>query len=276
MDLTILASNIAKIYGENPKVEAVLLGGSVSRGWYDNYSDIELFVFWKEAPTDEDRINPLTKLKGNILDFYPYEDEEWSETYITGGVKLEISNFLTDTIIKHINEVILFSETNLDKQCIAATVHYGKPLCGDLLIKTLKEKVNNYPKELSIAMIKENLHLGNRWNNREALLKRKDWLMLYKVMADVQMNIMGMLSGLNHMYVHHPAFKWQKQTLELMIIKPEKIVERLGSLFLKDPSVSIGELEEILQDVYELIQREHPQLDLSNVINRSLQLRPEN
>lgn len=125
-------------------------------------------------------------------------------------------------------------------------------------------------------MIKENLHLGNRWNNREALLKRKDWLMLYKVMADVQMNIMGMLSGLNHMYVHHPAFKWQKQTLELMIIKPEKIVDRLGSLFLKDPSVSIGELEEILQDVYELIQREHPQLGLSNVINRSLQLRPEN
>lgn len=78
------------------------------------------------------------------------------------------------------------------------------------------------------------------------------------------------------MYVHHPAFKWQKQTLELMIIKPEKIVDRLGSLFLKDPSVSIGELEEILQDVYELIQREHPQLGLSNVINRSLQLRPEN
>jgi hypothetical protein len=276
VELKILASDIAKIYARNPKVEGVLLGGSVSRNWYDKYSDIEIFVFWKESPTDEDRLTPIKKFKGDIIDFHPYEDEEWSETYITEGVKLEISNFLTDTINKVINDVILSFDTDLDKQCIVATVHYGVSLSGDLFITTLKEKVNNYPNELSIAMIKENIHLGNRWNNREALLNRKDWLMLYKVMVAVQTNVMGMLFGLNRLYVHHPAFKWQKQTLESMVITPENIVNRLDSIFLDNPSISIRELEVIIQDVYELIQREHPQINLSTVIDKSLFLRPKN
>ncbi|WP_152604252.1 hypothetical protein [Heyndrickxia ginsengihumi] len=52
-------------------------------------------------------------------------------------------------------------------------------------------------------MIKEYMDLGSRWNNREALFARGDWLMLYKVIVSVQSNIMGMLFGLNRLYVHH-------------------------------------------------------------------------
>ncbi|MGP4108851.1 nucleotidyltransferase domain-containing protein [Virgibacillus sp. L01] len=191
MDLRILASEIANIYQQNPKVEAVLLGGSVSRNWHDEHSDIELFVFWKGAPTDEERKAPIIELNGNIIDFHPYEDEEWSETYITQGVKLEISNFLTETINKVISDVIISYDTDLDKQCIAATVYNGGTLSGDLVINSMKEKVSKYPYELSVAMVKENIFLGNRWNNREALFERKDWLMLYKVIVSVQTNLMG-------------------------------------------------------------------------------------
>lgn len=59
MDLNKLASKASKMYQANPKVEAVLLGGSVSRNWHDSYSDIELFIFWKESPTEEDRKSQL-------------------------------------------------------------------------------------------------------------------------------------------------------------------------------------------------------------------------
>ncbi len=276
MDLKIFASEIAKIYEQNSKVEAVLLGGSVSRNWHDEYSDIELFVFWKESPTDEERKAPILKLNGKIIDFYPYEDEEWSETYITQGVKLEISNFLTDTINKVINDVIISYDTDLDKQCIVAAVYNGIPLSGDIVINRMKEKVRHYPNELSVAMIKENIFLGNRWNNREALLKRKDWLMLYKVMIDVQTKIMGMLFGLNRQYVHHPAFKWQRHTLRSMEIAPKNITNRLENIFLGHPKDSIRELEEIIKELYEIIQREHPEIDLSLVIEKSLFLRPKN
>ncbi|SDK36343.1 DUF4037 domain-containing protein [Sediminibacillus albus] len=276
MDLKILASEIANIYEQNPKVEAVLLGGSVSRNWHDEHSDIELFVFWKGDPTDEERKDPIVKLNGKIIDFHPYEEEGWSEAYITQGVKLEISNFLTDIINKYINDVTISFDTDLDKQCIVATVYNGAALNGDLVINAMKEKVSKYPYELSVAMVMENICLGNRWTNRQALLERQDWLMLYKVMVAVQTNLMGMLFGLNRQFVHHPAFKWQKHTLRSMEITPKNISNRLESIFLDDPKVSIRELEIIIEEMYELIQRELPQIDLSSVLGKSLFLRPKN
>lgn len=276
MNLKKLALNISEIYAINPKVETVLLAGSVSRNWQDEYSDIELLVFWKEEPTEVDRKDSIKKLNGEIIDFHPFEDEEWSETYITNGVKFEISNFLTDTIHKNIKDVISFFDTDLDKQCIVAAINNGVPLYGELVIKRMKEIVSKYPNELRKAMVLENIYLGNRWNNRKALLHRQDWLMLYKVMVTVQMNLMGILFSLNRQYVPHPAFKWQKNSLELMEITPKNAITRLESIFLDEPKTSVQELEAIIQEVYKLIAYELPQIDLSTVIDKSLFLRPKN
>lgn len=131
MNLKLLASTISKVYKQNPKVEAVLLGGSVSRNWNDKYSDIELFVFWKEGPTEEDRKVSINSVNGKIIDFHPYEEEEWSETYVANGVKFEISNFLTSTIQNIINDVIVGFDTDLDKQCLISTVCHGITLYGE-------------------------------------------------------------------------------------------------------------------------------------------------
>ncbi|QTM98218.1 DUF4037 domain-containing protein [Sediminibacillus dalangtanensis] len=275
MDLLRLATDLSEIYMQNDKVEGVLLGGSVARNWQDDYSDIELFVFWKESPNDEDRKSPIKDVNGRIIVYYPYEEEEWSETYITQGIKLEISNFLTNTIHRILDEVILYYDTDLDKQCLAATVYDGVSLAGEDIIDQLKKKAEVYPEELGEAMIRENLDLGSRWSNREALLAREDWLMLYKVITSVQSNIMGMLFGLNRLYVHHPAFKWQKRTLERMKIAPKNISRILPSVFIAPPEESIRELEGVLQEIYGLIQRTHPEIDLTSVMERIRFLRPQ-
>ena len=276
MTLKLLASNLSKVYMKNPKVAAVLLGGSVSRNWDDEYSDIELFVFWKEGPTDADRTFPINSVNGTVIDFHPFEEEEWSETYVTDGVKLEISNFLTSTIQNIVNDVILGFDTDLDKQCLVSAIYDGIPLYGEEIISNLKKKVEVYPKDLSVGMINDNIYLGNRWNNREALLKREDWLMLYKVIVSVQTNLMGILFGLNRIYVHHPAFKWQKHSLEAMKIAPHNAFNRFKSILLTHPKESVSELEEIIQEVYELIRTEYPSIDLSEVIDKSLSLRTKN
>jgi predicted nucleotidyltransferase len=275
MNLRVFAEDISKIYMKNSKVEAILLGGSVGRNWNDEYSDIELFVLWKEGPTDEDRMATIRNLDGSVIDFYPYEDEEWSETYITNGVKLEISNFLTSTIECVINDVTLSIDSDLDKQCLVATVDDGVSLDGEEVIRALKEKVAVYPEALGQAMILENVDLGSRWNNREALLARQDWLMLYKVMVAVQTNIMGILFGLNRVYVHHPAFKWQRHALEAMHIVPKNLAERLESVLISHPTNSVMELENIIQEVYELVEKEMPTIDLTKFWNRANFVRPK-
>ncbi|MEN1934761.1 DUF4037 domain-containing protein [Paenibacillus sp. 102] len=263
MDLMKTAIEMTAIYKHNPKIEAILLAGSVSRNWQDEHSDIELHILWAAPPEDENREGPIKDVGGTILSYHPYEEEEWSESYVTkDGIKLEISNFLSVTVERFISDVVDKYETDYEKQCIVASVQDGVSLYGEEKIQKLKDRVAEYPLELSKGMITENLLLSNRWNNREALLTRKDWLMLYDVICEVQKNIFGVLFGLNKMYVHHPAFKWMPYNIDRMTIKPEKLYERMTNILIGNPENSIKDLESLVEEVLILAEKQIPELDL--------------
>jgi Domain of unknown function (DUF4037) len=124
----------------------------------------------------------------------------------------------------------------------------------------LKKILIQYPVELSKAMILENLHLGNRWHNRQALLDRQDWLMLYSVICDIQMKLFGILFGLNNMYVHHPSFKWMKQSISQMSVKPDNLYERFTSILTGNPENSLKELTVLLMETAALVDDRYPEL----------------
>lgn len=263
MNLIQKSIEMAAIYKENPKVEAIILAGSVSRNWHDENSDIELHILWSRAPEDEDRQAPIQRVEGQILSYYPYEEEEWSESYVTKeGIKLEISNFLSLAVERFISDVVDKYETDYNKQCIVASIQDGVSLYGEEKVNMLKNKVAEYPVELSKHMVSENLWLGNRWNNREALLKRKDWLMFYDVICEVQKKLFGVLFGLNQMYVHHPAFKWMPFNTERMTIKPENLHDRMTTILMGNPEKSTKELESLIEEVIILVHEHLPELDI--------------
>ena len=47
-----LAEQIVLAHSDHPSIKAVMVGGSVSRGYADRYSDLEVGVFWSDAPTE--------------------------------------------------------------------------------------------------------------------------------------------------------------------------------------------------------------------------------
>jgi Domain of unknown function (DUF4037) len=262
------ALEISRLYKKNPKTESILLAGSVSRHWQDEHSDIELHILWSEPPTDQNRQHPIKEANGSILSYHPYEEEEWSESYLTNdGVKLEISSFLTGSVQRIIDEVMIHNETDYDKQCIAASFHYGESLYGEANINVLKNQLVHYPVDLSKTMILENLHLGNQWHNRQALLDRQDWVMLYSVICAVQMKLLGLLFGLNNMYVHHPSFKWMKQSIGQMSKKPDNLYERLADILTGNPENSIKELTVLLTESTTLVEGHYPGLITSELKN---------
>ncbi|WP_281975378.1 DUF4037 domain-containing protein [Halobacillus litoralis] len=264
MDLLAQSIDMAAVYKENPKIEAIILAGSVSKNMQDEHSDIELHILWSSPPTEEERQYPIEQIEGTILSYHPYEDEEWSEAYLNqAGIKFEISSFLYETVERFISDVVDKKETDYDKQCILASIHDGVCLFGEEIITELKNKVATYPLELSIHMISENLWLGNRWNNREALLKRQDWLMLYDVICGVQKKLFGVLFGLNRMYIHHPLFKWMGNNIQQMEIKPENSHNRMSDILIGDPKRGVRELEGLIDEVIGLIRENHPELDIS-------------
>ncbi|CAG9622389.1 DUF4037 domain-containing protein [Sutcliffiella rhizosphaerae] len=263
MSLKQTAMKLTTIYKNNPSIEAIMLAGSVATGWEDEFSDIELHILWKKPPSDDDRKQPIQFINGSVLSYFPFEDGEWSESYLTPeGIKLEISNFLTSTVETFITDVTIHFDMNYDKQCILASIKDGMPLYGEMVINSLKQSISIYPHQLAKRMISENLWLGSRWNNRAALMKRQDRLMLNGVTQDACIKLMGVLFGLNKMYVHHPSFKWLSNKEKEFTVKPENFVARINQFLLSNQEQALKELEDLFADVIRLVHQYHLDLDI--------------
>ena len=74
-----LAKEVARIYSDDPRVVAVIAGGSVSRGCADEYSDVEIGVFWDTPPSDEDRRAAALRMGGDVWKFDPSGGDRASE-----------------------------------------------------------------------------------------------------------------------------------------------------------------------------------------------------
>ncbi|WP_308937077.1 DUF4037 domain-containing protein [Cytobacillus kochii] len=214
---------------------------------------------------------------GKILDFYPFEGEEWSESYIVSNVKYEISNFRTRTFQRIIDDLLIKLKADIEKQVLLASLQSGIPLVGKDLFKGLRRQMDGYPTELTIYLIKEYKEVTNSWHSRYGLLERNDWYLLQQVLFSVEKNILILLFALNKEFIQHPGFKWLRKSVNALKVKPSNFLERLekvhiGQLTMRD----LQELEKLLVETYRLIERAYPEIDLNEVKQKSKLTRPKN
>ncbi|MCP8968903.1 DUF4037 domain-containing protein [Ectobacillus ponti] len=255
MDIfTKTAERVAGEYGKLGKVEGVMLTGSVSRGWQDLYSDIELYVLWKEAPEEEDRTAVAKALGGEVLQLHPYEEGEWADVYMVDGIKLEISGFLPDTVEQWIYEVTEQYDTDISKQHVLASIADGRALLGEGLIVQWKKQCAAYPAGLMAALMEEHLETTGRWSSRYALLHRKDVLMLQAVKCQVLQQLWTLLFAVNRQYIPHPLFKWSRQYAKLLPVMPQDFQKRAEHVLTQLTEESVEMLETMRQEVYDLVE----------------------
>ncbi len=259
-----LAEQMAGLYAQNAKVAAVVVAGSVGHGRADDYSDIELDVFWHEPPTDADRRQPIQELNAEIIEFWPLEDDEWSEDYLVGPTQCDISNFLVSTIDRYIGDV-LAGDTAVLKQCRLAGLRHGVAVVGRERMAQWQAQITPYPDALRRAMVAENLNFPalGIWYMRDVLAARQDWLMLADVLVRMQRRIIGALLGLNGLYLAHPGYKWLNETIAEMTLTPPDLATRLQQINFVTPVAAIQPLHQLLEETIALAEQELPDLDFS-------------
>ena len=122
-----LARYVAPIIAHNLKVEAVFLGGSVSRGNADSYSDIEINVIWAESPTEADRLAPIEPAGGVFWELDPYDPVEliWMDEWGQGKVKMDVRNRTVEGLKRILSVVSEHADTAEFKQMTASAVQYA-------------------------------------------------------------------------------------------------------------------------------------------------------
>src|SRR5260370_8070258 len=91
-----LAQQLASHYCANPKVAAVIVEGSVTRGYADRSSDVDLAVFWTEPPAEKERRDIIKLAGGRRWQLFPYNREEacWSEEFEGTGFTIDLRHLM--------------------------------------------------------------------------------------------------------------------------------------------------------------------------------------
>ncbi len=259
-----IARRIAPAYVANPKVCAVVVQGSVSRGLADSYSDIEMRVFWREAPLDDERRECIAACGGILWKFWDYDEEwaEWSEEFGVGEVKLDMSHRTVADMERWLTDVISNFSTSLPKQDTISALQRSIPLYGEDVVEQWRLMAAHYPDDLAARMVQEHLQFGPAWW-LEMLAEREALIPLYETFCAFERKILIVLLALNRIYLPHTKFKWTGQLVSELSFAPADLLARLRAVFLSEPKAGVKQLHSLIDDLFDLVGQQMPQIDIS-------------
>jgi hypothetical protein len=247
-----LAHRAAQAYVRNEQLAALVVAGSVGTGLADRFSDLELDCYWFSPPSDRDRTGPIHALGGELeaLWAYDHDEEEWSEDYRLGELGVTVSNFLTGTIERFLDDVVLRADTNPVKHMRLAALQRCRPLLGAPMIESWRARAAHYPDKLAAALVEQSLapEVLSGWAAREALASRGDDLAIHDLLARAERAVLGAVLALNHVYLPHPLIKWQRQLISGLDVSPDRLAERLQLLWTSERASALQEAEALLAE----------------------------
>ncbi len=272
-----LARRVASAYAGNPKVAAVIVTGSVSRGHADRYSDLEMGVVWREAPTEEERDTAARTLAADDYRLYPYDTEWelWADDLFFGraasgepnsGHLVELVHQTVEYTERALADVLERYDTSDAKQSLMSALVSAIPLQGEALVEEWRGRAREYPRGLAVAMLNKHAQIDHFWRAEMFLERGNNLLMLNDLFVQVSKKVVCSLLALNGVYYSGlSTFKWVDLVLDGLHIAPNGTGRRLKHLFEAEPLDAIAELRGLVEETYNLIEENFPEVDVARL-----------
>lgn len=263
-----LGKKILEPYIQLPGARAAMITGSVAEGISDNYSDLDMTVYYAdELPGEEElaRIRAANGAPERVWLLGDRAEGNIAEAYELNGIQAQIGHAKIAVWENEIAEILerFNADTPLHKamsgtlECIA--------VYGDEYIAKWRQQIAMYPDGLRRAMVEQHLKFFPYWNISKQLETRDATVWHYQILVEAAYNLVAILSGLNRLYFTTFQFKKMHRLLSEMTLLPENFGERLEALFQMEPTDAAIALETLIREVLALVERELPDVDVSAV-----------
>jgi hypothetical protein len=264
-----LAHENAAVYAANPNVKAVLLTGSVARGYADDKSDIDTLILYGTPPLNAefDQICSAAKQAGGGL-IGGTPGEGFAVYYYAQGVKCDFAHGPVELEEQRIAAMLATPGLDSINHIILSGLVDAIALHGGAWFEPLRAKLRDeYPVALGEMMVEKHLSFQPRWVLEKMGVDRAERLFLYESYLASTENILGMLYGLNRRY-HPGKLKGVAWVVDQMTIKPPELLRRLEQLFQLEPRTAVAELYSLIEETLALVERHRPNIDTSKARDR--------
>ena len=257
------ARELAKRLIAYENIEAIVVGGSVARGYADEYSDLEIIIFWSTLPNDTTRMRIVDDLQGRFL--FGYDGPSREDQLIIQGLQVDLWHISVSHQESTIDRVLNHCQSDLGSLNAMDTVRNCIPLFGEELVKSWKIQAAQYPPQLIDKIVREHIE-SFRVDYLMQFEERNDPTGFYSQLSFLQQEAFLVLLALNQMYF--PTFKWLYVSLENMQLKPVNIAGRFQKAYEVPHASAISGTRQMLEEIVQLVEDQLPDYDSKPVRQR--------
>lgn len=259
-----LAKSLIKPYSDQPGLEMALLGGSPARGLSDEYSDLDVVLYWKKLDTKWIKSHPLEKLGCRTITVLDLPKEQAIlEIYKLDGLIVEIGHANIASLKKEINDVT--RDCKVMPSSIGSIGGFldARPLFGADSYRAVKKTVPSYPRALAKKVIEQNL--GFFWKDclRNQGLNRDEIMFVYDGMSVMLKRIINILAALNGLYHWAGEPRWIEYWSKRMKHCPPALWPRIERMYKGPPGMALTDLEKLQNQVLAMVRKHMPEVDMT-------------
>jgi predicted nucleotidyltransferase len=178
-------------------IQAIMVGGSVARGYADAFSDLELLIYWKGAPDKKVQQDIIKAL--NLERRYPAMDIGYDNAFWIDGFPVDIWHKDLADEEGVIEKVIGGFSLDLGHSNVLDTLQSGVALHGAEVLQPWKERAALYPEELAVRFLDAYLP---HFHLKQLLyaVERDNPSAFYSILSAIQSSLFLILLALNKSY----------------------------------------------------------------------------
>jgi hypothetical protein len=256
-----LARELSEPYMMHDGVKMVCLGGSAARGISDEYSDLDIIVYWDRMDGEFIEGCPLERSFGlertAISSMHP---GTYIESYHMQGLKVDFGH---STLAQWEEWVTPLLEDNSDEPELLSMVGgylASIPFKGREIFSFWKERLEEYPDELGKKVIGKNMGIYVKGYLLHQCLERGDYLAWQDGMCSMLKKILNITAAINGLYYSAEEPRWVEYQLGRMSMKAEGLTGGNIIWMLENPGAASEEmLYQVLDDTLGLVAGRFPE-----------------
>ncbi|HEX5801330.1 MAG TPA: hypothetical protein VFY02_14570 [Gaiellaceae bacterium] len=260
----VFAERYLQPYGEHAAARMGVLGGSVAQGVADRWSDCDTLVYWDAIDSDWLETPRAAMPAGGGERFTWVESfpgNAWLEQYRFGRLKVDVAHVRLGWLHELIDGVLAGTDTDTTSLDVLRGVEEAIVLFGEDEYEPIRARVQDYPHELRLALVRKHLAITPSWIYDGMGRDRGDLVVFYEYVLAALRSLVGILAGLNSVYVAPDKLKRVGAVVGRMELAPPDAAARLDALLDLPRERVKPELDDLVARTYELVEAHLPEVD---------------
>lgn len=261
-ELLTLAQRVAADYATDPRVDAILLTGSVAQGMTDVNSDIDLILSYADLPTDTEMEALQAAAKASGGNIYGYDPAEGLACYhFIDGVKVDFAHQRTAETDKRIT-TFCSDPTAADTTdyIILSGIVQGQALHGAETIHAWQRQLAELPATFGATLVQTNLRFPPIAVLRDMGAGRRDYALVYELLMESVKRLANIWCGLNGV-IPPGKLKSLERLQRRLPIAPPHFTDRLRYLWVLPPDEAVELFYQLVDETLTLVDQHLPTLD---------------